>query len=309
MVFGCTGQDGSLISNSLLRKGYEVLGITRSSKPNYQYLQQLGINQSFEIKKIGVENDLLSFQKLIEFYDPIEIYNLSAQSSVGLSFKEPYSSIKSIYHQTLILLEAIRTIEFNGTIFMAGSSEMFGETKVAADIYHPRKPLSPYAHAKEASFSLVKQYRRIYNINCVTGVLFNHESTLRTDRFVIPKIIKGAIQCKKNKAYKINLGNIDIYRDWGWAEDYVEAMQRITRADKKQDHVICTGNLTSLKDFIKKVFDKIDLNWQDHVTINKGHKRPHDILKSFGSPQALKLELNWENKKSIEDIIELLLEG
>ena len=175
MVFGCTGQDGSLISNSLLKKGYEVIGITRSNSPNYQYLKQLGINQSFKIQKIGDENDLFSYQKLIEFHNPIEIYNLSAQSSVGLSFKEPYSSIKSIYHQTLMLLEATRTINFKGNIFFAGSSEMFGETEIGADIFHPRNPSSPYAHAKEASFNLVKQYRQLYDLNCVTGVLFNHE--------------------------------------------------------------------------------------------------------------------------------------
>tara|TARA_B100000945_G_scaffold98690_1_gene77305 strand:- start:8445 stop:9374 length:930 start_codon:yes stop_codon:yes gene_type:complete len=309
MVFGCTGQDGSLISNSLLKKGYEVIGITRSNTPNYQYLKQLGINQSFEIQKIGDENDLFSFQKLIEFHNPIEIYNLSSQSSVGLSFKEPYSSIKSIYHLTLILLEAIRTIQFKGNIFFAGSSEMFGETKVGADINYPREPLSPYAHAKEASFNLVKQYRKYYKINCVTGVLFNHESTLRPDKFVIPKIIKGALQCKKNKNYKLNLGNIDIARDWGWAEDYVEAMQIITRAKKKHDHVICTGKLTSLTELIEKVFKQLDMNWKDHVIIDTKYTRPNDILKSFGSPKALKLELDWENKKSIEDIIDLLLKG
>ena len=307
MVFGCTGQDGSLISNSLLKKGYEVVGITRSSKPNYQYLKQLGINQSFEIKKIGVENDLFSFQKLIEFYDPIEIYNLSAQSSVGLSFKEPYSSIKSIYHQTLILLEAIRTTEFNGTIFLAGSSEMFGETNVAADINHPRKPLSPYALAKEASFNLVQQYRKIYNINCVTGVLFNHESNLRSEKFVIPKIIKGALKCKKNKNHKLNLGNIDISRDWGWAEDYIEAIQIITRAETTKDHVICTGKLTKLKDLIKKVFEQLDMNWKDYVILNKNLMRGQDISKSFGNPNILKNDLGWENKKNIDDIINLML--
>ena len=306
MVFGCSGQDGSLISNSLLNKGYEVIGVSRSNQNDSKYLKQLGINKSFEVKQFSEDNDLLSFQKLIEFHEPAEIYNLSAQSSVGISFQDPYRSIKSIYHQTLMLLEATRTINFKGNIFFAGSSEMFGETEIGADICHPRNPSSPYAHAKEASFNLVKQYRKLYDLNCVTGVLFNHESILRTDKFVIPKIIKGALNCQKNKNYKLTLGNIDIFRDWGWAEDYVEAMQIITRAKKQKDHVICTGNLTSLKEIIDKIFRKLDMNWEDYVIVKEELKRKQDIKINFGNPQPLKDELGWENKKSIDEIINLL---
>ena len=307
IVFGCTGQDGSLICKSLLKKGYEVIGISRSNRPDYQYLKQLGINKSFEIKKLGVENDLFSFQKIIEFYNPIEIYNLSAQSSVAVSFQDPYRSIKSIYHKTLILLEAARKIEFEGNIFFAGSSEIFGETDIGADINYPRNPKSPYALAKEASMTLVQQYREIYGLNCMTGVLFNHESELRSDKFVIPKIIKGAINSKKNSNYKLSLGNINISRDWGWAEDYVEAMQIITRAKEKKDYVICTGKLISLKELIQQVFTKLDLNWKDYVVLEKEFERPYDILQSYGNPQALKEELGWENKKNIDDIIHLIM--
>ena len=309
MVFGCTGQDGSLICNSLLKKGYEVIGISRSNQPDYQYLKQLAINKSFEIKKLGIENDLFAFQKIIEFYKPIEIYNLSAQSSVGLSFKDPYTSIKSIYHSTLILLEAIRTIEFEGNIFFAGSSEIFGETNIGADVNSPRKPKSPYAHAKDASMNLVKQYRELYDLNCITGVLFNHESKIRTEKFVIPKIIKGAIDCQKDNNKRLTLGNINISRDWGWAEDYVEAMQIITRAKEKKDYVICTGKLISLREIIEKVFKKLNMNWQDYVILEKELKRPYDISKSYGNPKSLKDDLGWENKKTIDDIINLLLDN
>ena len=307
IVFGCTGQDGSLISRSLLRKGYEVIGVSRSNQSDYQYLSQLGINKSFEIKQITEENNLNYLQKFIESYVPDEIYNLSAQSSVGLSFNDPYSSIKSIYYHTLKLLEAARRLKFEGTIFFAGSSEMFGETENGADVYHPRSPVSPYAHAKEASFNLVKQYRELYDVNCVTGVLFNHESTLRTDKFVFPKIIKGALQCQKDKNHRLVLGNIEIFRDWGWAEDYVEAMQVITRAKKIKDHVICTGKLISLKEVIKRIFKKLDMNWEDYVIIKEGLKRTNDISKSYGNPLPLKKDLGWKNEKNIDDIINLLL--
>ncbi len=307
IVFGCTGQDGSLICNSLLRKGYEVIGVTRSIQSDYQYLNQLGINKSFEIKQINEENDLSSLQKFIEYYQPAEIYNLSAQSSVGLSFNDPYSSIKSIYYQTLRLLEASRRSNFDGKIFFAGSSEMFGETEIGADIFHPRRPISPYAHAKDASFNLVKQYRELYDLNCVTGVLFNHESTLRTDKFVLPKIIQGALQCQMNKNNKLVLGNIEIFRDWGWAADYVEAMQLITRAKEHRDHVICTGKITSLKEIVNKIFKKLDMDWQNYVIVKEDLKRERDIKKSFGNPKPLKSELGWENKKNIDEIINLLL--
>ena len=180
-------------------------------------------------------------------------------------------------------------------------------TEIGADVYHPRRPLSPYAHAKEASFNLVKQYRELYNINCVTGVLFNHESTLRTDKFVVPKIIKGALQCHTNKNHRLVLGNIEISRDWGWAEDYVEAMQIITRAHKIKDHVICTGKLISLKEVIKRIFKKLDMNWEDYVIIKEGLKRTNDISKSYGNPIPLRKDLGWKNEKNIDDIINLLL--
>ncbi len=309
MVFGCTGQDGSLTCYSLLNKGYKVLGISRSVRPNYQYLKKLGINRSFEIQQLAVGDELNSYQKILETYKPDEVYNLAAQSSVGLSFEEPYSCIQSIYQLTLLILEAARKIEFEGNIFFSGSSEIFGNTINAAGINSPKKSLSPYAHAKEASLELVRRYREIYNLNCITGILFNHESTLRTEKFVIPKIIKGALRCEKDKNYKLNLGNINIARDWGWAPDYVEAIQQITRANIKKDYIICSGKLTQLIQVIDKTFRKLNMNWQDYVIISENSKRKFDIAQSFGDPKPLKIELGWENKKSIDEIIDLMLCG
>ena len=309
IVFGCTGQDGSLTCYSLLKKGYNVIGISRNFSPNYKYLKKLDINNSFEIRHLNKEEDLYSYQKLIDFYRPDEIYNLAAQSSVSFSFKEPYITIKSIYHLTQNILEAARKLDFKGTIFFAGSSEIFGETKKAAGINHPKNCKSPYAHAKEASLNLVRHYREVYNLNCITGILFNHESPLRSEKFVIPKIIKGAKKCKNDKNFQLLLGNIDISRDWGWAEDYVEAMQIITRAKEKKDYVICTGKLTPLISIIEKTFRKLDMNWHDYVVVNKNFKRSFDISQNFGDPKPLKNKLGWQNTKNIDDIIDLLLEN
>ena len=309
MVFGCTGQDGSLACHSLLKRGYKVIGISRNIEPNYQYLAKLGIDNSFEIKHLGIGQELKSYQKILDFYKPDEIYNLAAQSSVSLSFKEPYSCIDSIYTLTLTILEAARNVQFEGNLFFAGSSEIFGNTKVQASINHPKNCLSPYAHAKEASMQLICKYREIYGLNCTIGILFPHESTLRTQKFVVPKIIKGALKCQKDKSYKLHLGNINISRDWGWAPDYVEAMQIITRANLQKDFVICTGKLTPLKVLIEKTFKKLNMNWQDYVVINKNFKRSFDIAESVGDPNPLKNELGWENKKNIDEIIDLLLQN
>ena len=153
MVFGCTGQDGSLACYSLLKQGHTVIGISRSFPPDYHYLKKLGIHKSFEIKQMQVDKEVSSFKKMIDFYKPNEIYNLAAQSSVSTSFEEPYTSITSIYQLTLVILEAARQLEFKGTIFFAGSSEVFGNTKKPADLYYPQEPISPYAIAKQASLN------------------------------------------------------------------------------------------------------------------------------------------------------------
>ena len=307
IVFGCTGQDGSLACYSLLKKGYKVLGISRSFPPNYQYLKKLGIYRSFEIKQLADENELISCQKILETYKPDQIYNLAAQSSVGVSFQEPFSCIQSIYQLSLVILEAARNTKFDGNIFFAGSSEIFGNTQVAAGVNHTKKSLSPYAHAKEASMQLVCKYREIYALNCITGILFPHESILRAENFVFPKIIKGAVRCQKNKDYTLNLGNINLARDWGWAPDYVEAMQLMTSSKVNKDYVICTGKLTPLIEVINKTFKKLDMNWQDYVVINEKSKRSYDISQSFGDAKPLKNELGWENTKNIDDIIDLMI--
>ncbi len=306
LVLGCAGQDGSLISKSLLTKGYKVIGTTRQIQNDKKNLFALGIENEITL----IETDISSFNScsnLIEKYFPEEIYNLAAQSSVGKSYIKPKETIDSIVKSTINILEVARRNKFGSKIFFAGSSEMFGHTEKAADVIHIQKPLSPYAIAKQTSFNLVKLYRESYNIRCVTGVLFNHESPLRSDDFVIQKVINAARKISESKSNNIELGNIDIIRDWGWASEYVEAMQLINNAQQQKDHVICTGISTRLRDVIEKIFEKFNLNYLDHITINQKLIRPNEINQSFGNPYQLENHLNWKPKKNIDQIVDNLI--
>ena len=308
LIFGCNGQDGSLISKSLLKKKYKVIGVSRQGKDTSTNHSSLGIDLDIETAKGDIKNFHL-VQKLIEKYNPDEIYNLAAQSSVGKSFQEPIVTVESIINGTINILEASRKLEFAGRIFFAGSSEMFGETKIAADIDHIQKPNNPYSIGKQTSYQLVKFYRNTYNLKCTTGVLFNHESSLRKNNFVTQKIISEAIKCFHDKTHKLKLGNLEVSRDWGWAEEYVEAMQIIARADSLKDHVICTGKSTKLREFVQIVFNKLNMNWEDHVTINKDLYRDTDIKKSFGNPKPLEAELNWKAEVSLKECINRLIDN
>ena len=307
MVLGCNGQDGSLISHSLLKQGHRVIGLTRSIQNSSNNLIKLGIEQDIkiEIGKIEDQNRLL---ELIEKYQPEEIYNLASQSSVGRSFSEPRTTIESIVRGSLNILEISRKIGYSGRLFFAGSSEMFGETREKADIDHVQQPNNPYAVAKQTSFKLVQLYREIYKLNCVTGVLFNHESSLRTKNFVTQKIIDGAVKTFKDKSHRIKLGNIEISRDWGWAKEYVEAMQVINRSKELRDYVICSGRLTSLREFLNKSYKSFGLNWEEHVDIKSSLKRETDIKTSVGDPLPLYNSLDWKAEIDIDKVIELLIE-
>tara|TARA_E500000331_G_scaffold97991_1_gene94759 strand:+ start:204 stop:1157 length:954 start_codon:yes stop_codon:yes gene_type:complete len=305
-VFGCTGQDGSLICQSLLQKRFKVIGFSRKSNPNRKNHELLGISKDFEIHQIDLKNPK-EIKQAIDRFHPSEIYNLGAQSSVGKSYTEVSKTIESIVNATVTLLQSSKELQFDGKLFFAGSGEIYGETNIAASISTLPNPHSPYGIAKSCSFNCVKFYREIYKLNCVTGILFNHESILRSDQFVTKKIIKNALKCIKNKNHKLKVGNIDIARDWGWANEYVEAMQAITRSQVLKDQIICTGSLTKLKDFIQDTFEKLELNWEDHVEVDRQLFRESEICRNFGNPLQMKQELGWEAKVKINQIIENMI--
>ena len=307
LIFGCTGQDGSFLSKSLIKKGLNVLGVTRRNQPNLKNLDTLSIKNELEIIKGDLTN-IEEIKKILETYKPKRIYNLSAQSSVGISLEKPLSTSKSIVDATINLLEACRVTDYQGNIFFAGSSEIYGETNEPAAITSNKDIRSPYALAKYQSYLQVKLYREIYNLRSVTGVLFNHESILRSKNFVTQKIVNGAIRCMHEKSQRLRLGNLNIIRDWGCAEEYVEGMQVVTNASCLKDQVICSGRAESLKEIVDIVFTYLNMNWRDYVITDEQYSRKSDARISIGNPNMLEKDLQWKAKVTIEQVLHKMIE-
>ena len=308
LIFGCTGQDGSYLAKSLLEKNFSLAGISRTCHMHVPVAnhQELNIDKDIniiQVKEVTVQETI----HLLEKFYPEEIYYLAGQSSVGLSFQTPLKTIVSIVDGTRNILEASRLIGFKGKIFFAGSGEIYGNTIKAANLDSQNSPKSPYAVAKLESMFLVKLYREVYQINCKTGVLFNHESKLRNKNFFMHKLINGAIECTLNKNKKIKLGNLKIQRDWGAAEEYVEAMQVINRSRQNHDHIICTGFLTSLEEIVEKVFYFLNLDWKEHIIIDTNLFRHSDVEKSFGDPSPLYKELKWKATHNLDSLLMSLI--
>ena len=250
-----------------------------------------------------------SLSKIIEHYQPESIFNLAAQSSVGKSFSDPIDTVSGIVIGTLNVLETCRKFNYKGRLFFASSSEIFGNNACGVDADCLKSPINTYGIAKKTSFELVKFYRELYNLKCVSGILFNHESHLRDKKFVIQKIIQGAKEISKNnRLKKLKVGNIEVIRDWGWAPEYMEGVQIMTSAKKLKDYVICSGIPISLKKFIEKVFSYYNLNWTDHVEIDKTLFRDSDIMVSYGDPTSINEELGWSAQISMDTIIKNMIE-
>lgn len=308
LICGVSGQDGAYLSKLLLEKGYEVYGGSRDAQTStFSNLDHLKIKDSISLLSINL-HDFRSVLQSIKKIKPDEIYNLAGQTSVGLSFEQPVETFDSIILGTINLLESIRFSEQNIKLYSAGSSECFGDTQEKkANEETPFKPRSPYAVAKATSFWQVANYREAYKLFACTGILFNHESPLRGNRFVTKKIISTACRIYKGSAEKLILGNIEIERDWGWAPDYVEAMWLMLQQDIPQDFVIATGQTKSLKEFIKTTFDCLNLNWEDHVIINKDLFRPSDLMQNHANPNKASLILKWNAKVLLNDIIKRMV--
>jgi len=255
LVCGIGGQDGAYLAQHLLNNGYEVIGSSRDAMAaSFVNLEYLGIKDCITRISLAI-NDFRSILGAIIKYKPDEIYNLAGQSSVSLSFEQPVETMDSIVGGTLNLLEAIRFSGRDVRFYNAGSTECFGDTgEHPANEERAFSPKSPYGVAKSAAHWLVKNYRESYGLFACTGILSNHESQLRPERFVTQKIIRAAKRISAGSEEKVRLGNIEIVRDWGWAPEYVEAMHRMLQQDKPDDFIIATGRSVSLKYFIATVF-------------------------------------------------------
>jgi len=305
LIIGITGQDGAYLAQHLLAKGYAVTGSSRDvMASSFTNLHELGIREEIDLISVSI-NDFRSVFNAIQASDPDEIYNLAGQTSVGLSFEQPVEAIESIAIGTLNILEVIRVLGKSVRFYNAGSSECFGDTNTTpANETTPFAPRSPYAVAKSTAKWLINSYRESYGLFACTGILFNHESPLRPERFVTQKIVMGASKIKAGLLKKIQLGNLDICRDWGWAPEYVQAMWLMMQQDGPRDFVIATGRMESLRYFASKTFEYFNLDWQEHIEINPSFFRPNEIQHSVGNPQQAIEQLGWSKPTDIDGVIQ-----
>lgn len=309
LICGIGGQDGSLLAKLLLSKGYTVYGTSRDAQGStLSNLEKLKIKGQVKLLTMLPE-DFRSVFVALQKSDPDEVYLLAGQSSVGLSFEQPAETIQSISMGALNLLEAIRMFGRDKIrLYHAGSSECFGDTQgVPATELTPFAPRSPYAVAKASAFWLVNNYREAYGIHACTGILFNHESRLRPQRFVTQKIIQTAKRIASGSDEVLELGRLDIVRDWGWAEEFVEAMWLMLQRESADDFVIATGTSSSLEDFVRTTFERLDLDWMRHVRQSEQYMRPTDISVSRGNPAKANKVLGWDAKLKMPEVVSEML--
>lgn len=308
LICGISGQDGAYLARLLDEKGYQVVGTSRDAeRDRFTNLEALGIRSSVRCRSMSL-NDFRSVLTVLSEETPDEVYNLAGQSSVGLSFEQPVETMESIATATLNLLETIRFLGGSIRFYNAGSGECFGDTDGAmADETAPFRPRSPYAVAKAAAHWAVVNYREAYGLHACNGILFNHESPLRPPRFVTRKIINGAIVIKQGRAGELRLGNLDVYRDWGYAPEYVDAMWRMMQLETPQDFVIATGQAHSLKDFVARAFQSLDLDWEEYVVSDSSLKRPSEIRSNCGNPHKAKEVLDWKATTKLPGLVDEMI--
>jgi GDPmannose 4,6-dehydratase len=309
LIVGITGQDGAYLARHLLEAGYRVVGSSRDAQScDTGRLKRLGIHADIELISLA-PNDFRSVLKGISSIGPDEVYNLAGQTSVGLSFEQPVECMESIAGGTLNFLEALRYLNAPIRLFSAGSSECFGDTQDKpaneATAFHPR---SPYAVAKSTAFWQVANYREAYGIFCCTGILANHESALRPKRFVTQKIINGVRRIKRGEAQELRLGNLDIWRDWGWAPEYVTAMHQMLQAPTAKDYLIASGHTTSLRDFVKMAFAAAGLEAEPYLISDDTFMRPSDLKYSSMDPSLIASELGWKAQVGPSEIVQRMFE-
>ena len=310
LIFGISGQDGAYLAQLLLEKGYAVVGTSRDAEQSsFGNLRELGILGRVKIRS-AVPYDFRSVVQVMSAAAPEEIYNLAAQSSVGLSFDQPAETLQSSMNGTLNILEAIRLLKSDAKFYNASSSECFGNIiRVPADERTAFHPCSPYGVGKAAAHWLVANYREAYGLHACSGILFNHESPLRPARFVTQKVIRGALDIAEKKLDRLQLGNLAVRRDWGWAPEYVEAMWLMMQIDTPEDFVVATGIETSLEDFVASSFRYVGLDWRNHVDLAPALHRPSDIGYSVGNPALAKERLGWEAHCRMPELTQRLIEA
>ncbi len=309
IISGITGQDGAYLSKFLLSKGYRLIGLTRSyAKTNLVKLGYLNITDRIDIRECDL-TDLSQVIRIINAEQPDEFYNLASQSSVGLSFQQP---IGTIHFNIISLLNILEAIKVSGAhhikVYQASSSEMYGlvETLPIRE-QTPMHPVSPYGISKASAHWIAVNYREAYGLKVSCGILFNHESYLRSDNFFIKKVLRESILIAEKKQEVLKVGNIDIKRDFGYAPKYVEAMWLMLQKETPQDYTICSGRSIKLRTIIEHIFDKLSIS-PDRLVVDQSLYRPTDIVDIYGDNSRAKTALNWDYDLHFLEVIDLLLE-
>lgn len=308
IITGITGQDGAYLAKLLLEKGYKVTGLIRSYYgSNLSRLKYLNLLDRVELVECDL-GDLSQVLNIISTHKPVEIYNLAAQSSVSLSFQQPIGTIVFNVHSVLNMLEAIRLLKPTIRFYQASTSEMFGKVNnlpITEDsMVHP---LSPYAISKVTGHYVCINYRESYNLFTSCGILFNHESYLRGENFFVKKLIKGAIDIANGKREFLEFGNLDIKRDFGWSEKYVEAMWLMLQQDKPDDFIISSGKSITLREIVFYVFDTLKLD-KSRIRINPSLFRPTEIEDIYGANKKARSVLNWQYDMDFFEVLNLIIE-
>lgn len=307
IITGISGQDGPYLAKLLLSKNYRVIGTVRSHRTaSLKNLEYLGIQNEVLIEELDLL-DMANVIRLINKYIPDEIYNLAAQSSVGLSFEQPIGTFSFNTMSVNNLLESIRLFSQDTKFYQASSSEMYGKVDcMPIKINTPMHPVSPYAVSKMASHFMSINYRESYNLFVCNGILFNHESFLRSDNFLIKKVIKSALLIKNKKLNHLIVGNLNLKRDFGYAPEYVLAMWKILQLDTADDFIISSGVSIKLRDIVEYVFQKLDLDIK-LILEDKKLFRPNEIVEIYGDNSKAKEILDWNYNFSFFDVLDELI--
>ncbi len=313
-ITGITGQDGSYLAEFLLNKGYEIWGLVRrSSSFNMDRVSHFYTNMSTDSNFHVVYGDMTDSSNLfsiIHDVKPDEIYNLAAQSHVRISFDTSIYTVEVGALGVLRLLEAIRMVNLPIRLYQASSSEMYGKAvKVPQNENTPFHPRSPYACAKLYGYWQVINYREAYDIFACNGILFNHESPRRGETFVTRKITRAATRIKCGLQKELYLGNLEAKRDWGFAEDYVEAMWLMLQQDKPDDYVIATGECHSIREFLQEAFSYLDMDWEEYVKIDTVHFRPTEVDLLQGDASKARRVLGWKPKVSFQELVHMMIDS
>jgi GDPmannose 4,6-dehydratase len=315
LITGITGQDGSYLTELLLEKGYEVHGVVRrSSSFNTERLDHLyrdpherGVNLYLHY---GDLNDASSLQSIVSEVQPVEVYNLGAQSHVRVSFDIPEYTGEVTALGAIRMLEAIRKVGVQCRFYQASSSELYGKVvetpQKETTPFHPR---SPYAVAKAYAFYMVQNYREAYGMFAVNGILFNHESPRRGETFVTRKITRAIGRIKLGLQKELFLGNLDSKRDWGYAPDYVDAMWRMLQADEPDDFVVGTGETHSVREFLEVAFEHAGLDWQEHVKLDPRYLRPAEVDLLLADPARAREKLDWTPTVGFRDLVTMMVDS